>query len=119
VTEQVRFVPARSPKDIVELLTAADVLLYVPRDEAHSYTVLEAMGCGLPVIASRVGWLTEIFPGGYPWFVDPRDPKGIADAISRFFTQKGFKAERLPQEYRVETTIKGYETLLRDAEHGA
>lgn len=41
------------------LMTAADILLYPTRADNHSLVILEAMSCGLPIVAYGVGGVSE------------------------------------------------------------
>lgn len=52
------------------------------RAEAMPYIVLEALAAGMPMIATSVGGIPEIFPAGSPALADP-DPAQIADRIER------------------------------------
>lgn len=60
-------------------------LLLVPsRAESLPYIVLEAVAAGMPVIATKVGGIPEIFGGDTDALVAPGDPKALADAISSY-----------------------------------
>jgi glycosyltransferase involved in cell wall biosynthesis len=59
--DRVRFVGAIGPKGKSELLGGARALLHlVSFDEPFGFSVVEAMACGTPVIASRRGSMPEI-----------------------------------------------------------
>lgn len=58
IAEQVRFLGER--KDIPDILQALDVFVLPSIAEGISNTILEAMSCGLPIIASRVGGNEEL-----------------------------------------------------------
>jgi glycosyltransferase involved in cell wall biosynthesis len=50
--------------------------------ETFGYTVLEALACGVPVVASRVGAIPELVEDGATGLlVEPHDPDALADAI--------------------------------------
>ena len=49
---------------------------------------LEAMACGLPVIATDVGGIREIMIEGYGEIVPPNDPNSLAEAILNFSKSK-------------------------------
>jgi len=64
---------------------AADVVV-VPSlwNEAFGRVVVEAMGCGTPVIATRVGGMAELFDHERQGlYVDKADTGALADAVSR------------------------------------
>jgi N-acetyl-alpha-D-glucosaminyl L-malate synthase BshA len=57
---------------VAPLLQEADLLLMSSRNESFCLAALEAMACGVPVLASRVGGLPEVVIHGhtgllYPW----------------------------------------------------
>ena len=58
-------------------------LLVVPsRAESLPYIVLEAAAAGLPIIATNVGGIPEIFGPDADELVPPGDPAALADAIA-------------------------------------
>jgi glycosyltransferase involved in cell wall biosynthesis len=59
-----------------------DVFAIPSLEEAFGIAALEAMAAGLPVVASRVGGLTELVEHGISgWLVKPADPDAIAAGI--------------------------------------
>jgi spore coat protein SA len=69
--------------DIVNYYRNAYVLVNPSFSEAFGRSLIEAMACELPVVASRVGGMKEIVEDGFTGFlVDPGDVDGFADSIS-------------------------------------
>jgi len=63
---------------------AKGCLLLVPsRAESLPYIVLEAIAAGMPVVATRVGGIPEIFGDAAAALIPPGDANALADAIMR------------------------------------
>jgi D-inositol-3-phosphate glycosyltransferase len=63
---------------------SADVLAATPWYEPFGLTPLEAMACGVPVVATEVGGLTDTVVDGITGdLVPPRDPRALAAALRR------------------------------------
>jgi glycosyltransferase involved in cell wall biosynthesis len=80
VAERVRF--QGSVSDIWTLLANADVFALASRYEPLGIAVLEAMGAGLPIVATRVGGLADLIdPGVTGELVDTENPSGLAEHL--------------------------------------
>jgi N-acetyl-alpha-D-glucosaminyl L-malate synthase BshA len=82
LTDHVRFLGERV--DIVETIQQARVFLLPSETESFGLAALEALSCGVPVVASRVGGLPEVIEEGESGFLAPvGDIDGMADAVVR------------------------------------
>jgi N-acetyl-alpha-D-glucosaminyl L-malate synthase BshA len=66
--------------DVQSLLAAVDLFLLPSEHEAFGLAALEAMSCGVPVIATRVGGVPEVVEDGTNGFLFP---PGDVDAMAR------------------------------------
>lgn len=72
---------------IIPLLSAADVFLLPSAQESFGLAALEAMACGVPVVASRVGGLPEVIEHGVTGFLNPpEDLDAMADSAVAVLT---------------------------------
>ncbi len=81
--DHVRFLGPISPAAMPDFYHSIDALVLPSvSDEGFPLVVLEAMACGLPVIASDVGGTKEAVRSGLDgWVVPPRDPEALASAL--------------------------------------
>jgi alpha-1,3-rhamnosyl/mannosyltransferase len=85
LAERVLF-PGYVPDDgLVDLFNVADALVFPSLWEGFGLPAVEAMACGLPVLASNVSSLPEIVGDGGRYF-DPASEASIAGAISAFLS---------------------------------
>ena len=74
--------PVRDRARLADHYRAADVLLHAAHAENFPTVVLEALACGVPVIATAVGGIPEQLDDGVTGvLVPPRDPAALARAV--------------------------------------
>lgn len=76
--ENTFFLGHRSPEELAILHNTARLSVLPSRSEGFGIAALEAMGCGLPVVATDVGGLPSFVVGE---LVIPDDPAALAEAI--------------------------------------
>ncbi len=76
--EDVRFLG--KVNQVADLLRSGDLFLLPSQTESFGLAALEAMACGVPVIASAVGGLPEVVESGVSGFLAP--PGAIEDMVS-------------------------------------
>ncbi|OGW25945.1 MAG: hypothetical protein A2X59_12325 [Nitrospirae bacterium GWC2_42_7] len=109
--------------NVHEFLNSADIFVFPSFREGMPNSLLEAMACGLPVIASRIGGIVDIVEDNKSAILfDPGDVSGLASAIIKLLNndeirqalgaearkriEGGFSIDRVADEY-----IKLYEKL--------
>lgn len=68
-------------RDVARWLQAADVVCQPSLVEPFGLVTLEAMACGRPVVATRVGGPPEFVSPGAGVLVDPKDEDGLVTAL--------------------------------------
>jgi len=90
--------------DVAAFLAAVDFFVFPSHQEALPLALLEAMGAGLPIIATRVGGIPEAIEDGVSGLlVEPHRPAQIAAAIRRLMTDADL-ARRLAAAAQVRGT---------------
>ncbi|HLG71509.1 MAG TPA: glycosyltransferase family 4 protein [Chloroflexota bacterium] len=81
VAARVSFRGWGSHQDVLAHLRQASLFVLPSLDEGMSNALLEAMACGLPVVATNISGNEELVePGGNGWLVPTRDAQAIAEA---------------------------------------
>lgn len=79
---------------IAGVLPVGDVFLLPSEHESFGLAALEAMSCGLPVVASNIGGLHEVIRDGETGFLfDPHDIRGMSDVIARLLGDPEIRRE--------------------------
>ncbi|MCX7523151.1 glycosyltransferase [Microbacterium sp. STN6] len=91
VAERVSLRGSLAHDDLPQFFRSCDAVVCAPWYEPFGIVPLEAMACGVPVIAARVGGLTDsIVDGVTGLHVPPRDPAAIAAALIRILDDAPF-----------------------------
>lgn len=86
--------------DLARDLPRASAFIYITYSEGFGSAALLAMSMGVPVIASKVGGLAEVFEDEVSGLYVTNDPAGISEALVRITTDRKL-AERLSSEGRL------------------
>ncbi len=79
--------------DIPDLMRSMDVFVLPSLAEGISNTILEAMACGIPVVATRVGGNPELVEDGVTGALVPAaDPQALAGALLKYLSSPGLVA---------------------------
>jgi nucleoside-diphosphate-sugar epimerase/glycosyltransferase involved in cell wall biosynthesis len=82
VADRVQLIGQAARPDMPALLRSADVVVCSPWYEPFGLVPLEAMACGVPVVASAVGGLQDTVANGVTGvLVPPQDPDRLAEAV--------------------------------------
>ncbi len=109
----VKFVDVIDEGDLIGLYQDATMLVHPAVYEAFGMTLVEAMACGTPVIATKVGGIPEVI-GDSGILIEPRSPDSIAKAVLDLLDDEK-KYERLAKKGR-ERVVKlfSWETVAKN-----
>ncbi|MCS7179665.1 MAG: glycosyltransferase, partial [Anaerolineae bacterium] len=94
IGDTIRFVGSRPQSELPWFYNAADVCLIPSRYESFGLVAVEAMACGTPVIASRVGGLRFTIEDEVSGLhVQPDDPDALAAATVRALTNHRLRSQ--------------------------
>ena len=120
--ENIIFTGRVSDEELVEYLRVAYMMVLPSRGETASLTLMEAMACGLPVIASDVGNNRSILDNGRGLLLEKYTPEDIAqkceyllidEAVANQISRKGqrFIKEHYSLNQTVTKTLELYKEL--------
>ena len=105
--------------DVARILNTLDAFVLSSHTEGFSIACIEAMACGVPVIASSSGGPEEILEGEAGLLVPTGDPEALALAIERVIASKDLAAaltaramQRVHERYSLSIMLSRYEALL-------
>jgi len=111
-----------SDEDLPLYYNAADFFVLPSKSgEGLPLVALEAMACGLPVVATNVGGISEIMTEDYGKIVPPDSPDALAEAVLEFSRRevsalKNALRTMIAQKYswdkNVEKLVEIYEELI-------
>lgn len=111
-----------SKKELIGWYHGAQALVYASLYEGFGLPVLEAIGCGIPVICSGNSGMLEVGEG-YSEFVNPLNPEDIAEKILKVLTPEyhvNFEARsRLLEKFSVKENAKRLKNILNKISQGS
>ena len=119
IAENVRFLGEQD--DVSGFLRASDLAVLPSHQEGFANAILEAMACGLPVVATDVGGNAEAVANGVSGtIVPPHDPLALGDAIAGI-AQNRARAQnmgvagraRVEKTFSLESCARAYDAFYR------
>jgi len=123
---EIRFVPyQQSPEVVARYYQAADVYIHAAKAETFPNTILEALACGTPVVATAVGGIPEQIDDGVAGFLVPsRDARALASRVEyllandEFCQRMGARAamvarERFDLRCQADKYLEWYKSILK------
>jgi len=105
--------------DVSRILNNLDAFVLSSHTEGFSIACIEAMACGVPVVATRSGGPEQILDGEAGLLVPTGDPGSLALAVERIISSKELAAAltdrgmmRVHEQYSLSTMLSRYEELL-------
>ena len=101
--EKVKFTGFVSYENLPRCYADADVVIVASEIyESFSYTVAQAMACGKPVIASRIGGIPETLDFGRLGFLfEPGDKNSLMDMLSYVYNNQVRDISKDARQYAV------------------
>ncbi len=120
VSDRVLFLGKRN--DVHDLLRCLDLFVLNSHTEGLSYAMLEAMACGLPVVATAVGAAVRLIGNARQGFLIPEgDTEALAQVLSKLFDnpdalqKMGLEARNTVQsQYGIERMLESYRVLYQE-----
>jgi teichuronic acid biosynthesis glycosyltransferase TuaC len=117
IKDRVLFMKERPYSQIVDWMGACTLLCLPSYREGCPNVVLEALACGRPVVASRVGSVPELLNDQNGFMAEPGDEESLAGALKKGLSAK-WNAEHIRgsvQSYTWENMARRYKTIFEAA----
>ncbi|ESU27217.1 putative glycosyltransferase [Flavobacterium limnosediminis JC2902] len=109
-----------------ELFCEGDISILTSISEGFPYTVLESMSCGIPVVATDVGGVTEALDENCGFICKPKAYREIGNCVIKLLENKelrekmGVNARRkVTENFTIEKFIREYEEAYEKVMHTA
>jgi glycosyltransferase involved in cell wall biosynthesis len=104
-----------SDRELAALMSGANVFIYLSLYEGFGLSVLEAMACGTPVIASNTGGLPESI-GDSGYLIAPLDSDGLMHGLNLVLTDPDYRECMVSRGLRRVRQF-GWDSTVRIIEH--
>ena len=120
VAAAVSFLGSRG--DVERVLASLDLFLLTSDNEANPVSILEALSCEVPVVATRVGSVAAtVIEGRTGYLAAPRQPDELAARAIRLLQDKALRRQfgqagrqLVVDDWSLERMVLGYEAMICD-----
>jgi len=109
ISNKFRFVDS-VPYDMVPKIMAGASVFVAPG--ISGYSLLEAASAGVPIVSGRIGWNISCIGRNSAIYVNPRDVKGLAEAVVRILTDENLAKELSSKARRFVESHRDWDTLI-------
>ena len=110
IQEKISFLGSQT--DVYPFLREADIFLLPSKFEGMPMTIIEAMGTGLPIVASAVGGVPDMLEDYTSGVLIPCEPEAIAQAVLELLNQESLR-KKLGTAARENSVAFGAEHMAR------
>lgn len=110
----VEFMGPQDHSVVMNAIATCSVVAIPSRSEPFGVVAIEAMACGKPVLATRVGGLPEVLRDADAIFVEPANPHALAHGLARVLTRIeveasfGARNRLLAKDFSVQHMLDSY-----------
>jgi glycosyltransferase involved in cell wall biosynthesis len=102
-----------------QILNAADIFVLTSVAEGVPNAILEAMACGLPVVATDVGGISEVVKSGVNGFlIDTRQPSNVVEMLKQALEKQESLGQgaivTINKNYSIKSVARKTESLLEE-----
>ena len=109
-------------KDIDQILASSDMAILTSDNEGIPLTLIQASLAGLPIVATRVGSISDIVVHGETGFLTETNPTLLADAIAALVVDPGLRKrmgdagrKRAVSQFSAHAMVSAHEDLYSSA----
>jgi glycosyltransferase involved in cell wall biosynthesis len=111
IGDRIHFAGWCSREEIINHYAAADVFVFPSLDEGMSNAVLEAMACGLPIVATDIPGNAElVVEGKNGYLIPPRDSEALAERLQRLMLSPALR-EKMGRESRLSSKAYSWDKV--------
>lgn len=119
IADRVRFLGTLAHEELALLLQISDTFVIMSTSETQSMVLLQAMACGVPVVAARTRALPEFVGPDNGALTDPHDAAGLAQVLGGLLAapvrrrDMGAAGRRRAEKFSVAAVTDRWEILYR------
>ncbi len=119
IGSRVHFLGTLTHTELADLLRASEVFAIMSTSETQSMVLLQAMACGIPVIAARARALGEFVTQATGLLVAPHDHAGLASSLNALLASPqrrqalGAGGRRTAERFGIDQVTDQWEALYR------
>jgi glycosyltransferase involved in cell wall biosynthesis len=119
-----QFLGFQTQNELAQLMRESTMLVSASRRETFGCVLVEAMGCGLPVVATSCGGPEDIVTDAVGILVEPENPTALADGIRTILRNRSsytagdihaFASPRFSWDIAADQYISLYKRILLEA----